>query len=130
MASGGKSSGDLFGWREPVLAARPGGTARRGGHPLAEDGARIVLASDQAPRLAEILDEAGHPVAVVERIEEPPPPGAIALVGRSLNGGFVRRAGRPGVRHGPRAVRHRPSPPAEGASTGRAARHPRAADAG
>ncbi len=48
-----------------------------------------MLASDQAPRLAEILGDAGHPVAVVERVEAAPPPGAIALVGRSLNGGFV-----------------------------------------
>ena len=89
MASGSRGSGDMFGWREPVL---PLGRATR----LAEavsgwgaDGGRIVLASDQAPRLAEILDEAGHPVAVVERIAEVPPPGAIALVARSLNGGFL-----------------------------------------
>ncbi len=89
MASGGRSSGDLFGWREPVL---PLGRATRLAEAVAgwrDDGNRIVLASDQAPRLAEILEEAGHPVAVVERIEESPPPGAIALVGRSLNGGFV-----------------------------------------
>src|SRR5204863_4222136 len=52
------------------------------------DGARIVLASDQAPRLAELLDEAGHPVAVVHA-PDAPPPGAVALVERSLNGGFA-----------------------------------------
>ena len=54
-----------------------------------EDGARIVLASDQAPRLAEVLAEADHPVAVTDGPTEAPPPGAIALVGRSLNGGFT-----------------------------------------
>ena len=32
---------------------------------------------------------AGHPVAVVERIAEEPPAGAVVLVGRSLNGGFL-----------------------------------------
>jgi transcription-repair coupling factor (superfamily II helicase) len=53
------------------------------------DGARVVLASDQAPRLADLLDTAGHPVAVVERIAEEPPAGAVVLVGRSLNGGFL-----------------------------------------
>ena len=42
---------------------------------------------DQAPRLAELLDEAGHAVAVVHA-PEAPPPGAVALVERSLNGGF------------------------------------------
>ncbi len=89
MASGARSSGDLFGWREPTL---PLGRASRLADAVEtwrEDGARIVLASDQAPRLAEILDEAGHSVAVVDRLEEAPPPGAIALVGRSLNGGFA-----------------------------------------
>ncbi len=88
MASRGRSSGDLFGWREPTL---PLGRASRLADAVEtwrEDGARIVLASDQAPRLAEILDEAGHSVAVVDRVETAPPPGAIALVGRSLNGGF------------------------------------------
>jgi transcription-repair coupling factor (superfamily II helicase) len=89
MAGGGLSSGDLFGWREPSLP--PARTARLG---QVVDGwiearARVVLASDQAPRLAEILAEAGHPVAIVARVSEPPPPGALTLVERSLNGGFV-----------------------------------------
>ena len=89
MASGSRSSGDPFGWREPVL---PLGRATRLDAAVThwqEDGGRIVLASDQAPRLAEVLEDAGHPVAVLDRIEEPPPPGAVALVGRSLNGGFL-----------------------------------------
>ena len=89
MAGKGLSSGDLFGWREPQLP--PGRSAR-----LAEavegwqaDGARIVIASDQAPRLSEVLGEAGHPVGVVATLTEPPPPGAIALIERSLNDGFA-----------------------------------------
>ena len=89
MARGGLSSGDPFGWREPVL---PAGRATRLVEAVAAwraDGARIVLASDQAPRLADILGEGGHPVAVVARVEEPPPPGAMALIERSLNGGFI-----------------------------------------
>jgi transcription-repair coupling factor (superfamily II helicase) len=89
MASGSRSSGDPFGWREPVL---PLGRATRLDEAVSgwrEDGGRIVLASDQAPRLGEVLEEAGHPVAVLDRIAEPPPPGAIALVARSLNGGFL-----------------------------------------
>ncbi len=88
MAAGARGSGDLFGWREPTL---PLGRAGRLGEAVESwraDGARIVLASDQAPRLAEVLEEAGHSVAVVDRIDQPPPPGAIVLVGRSLNGGF------------------------------------------
>ncbi len=88
MASGARRSGDLFGWREPTLPLGRAGRLTDAVETWREDGARIVLASDQAPRLAEILDEAGHSVAVVDRLNEAPPPGAIALVGRSLNGGF------------------------------------------
>ena len=127
MASGARGSGDLFGWREPTL---PMGRAARLADAVAtwrEDGARIVLASDQAPRLADILDEAGHPVAVVDRVVEAPPPGAIALVGRSLNGGFA--GGPDGLvfvtdRELFGSVRVRRP---QGAAAGRAARHPRAA---
>ena len=45
-------------------SCRPAGPAAspRPSRPGAADGARIVLASDQAPRLADILGEAGHPV--------------------------------------------------------------------
>ncbi len=90
MAHASKSltSGDLFGWREPVLP--PGRTERLVDgveHWLGEK-ARVVLVSDQAPRLAELLGEAGHAVGIVSRVAEAPPPGAIALVDRSLNGGF------------------------------------------
>jgi transcription-repair coupling factor (superfamily II helicase) len=89
LAGGGLSSGDVFGWREPALP--PGRTAR-----LAEsvgtwsaEGARVVLASDQGVRLAEILAEDGRPVAVVQRVPDGLPPGSVTIVGRSLNGGFV-----------------------------------------
>ncbi len=88
-ASKGLTSGDLFGWREPVLP--PGRTERLvdGVEHWLGEGARVVLASDQAPRLAELLGEAGHAVGIVSRVSAAPPPGAIALVERSLNGGFV-----------------------------------------
>ena len=85
---GGTPMGDLFGWREPALP--PARTER-----LAQtvsgwtsDGDRVVLASDQAPRLADLLSEQGLPTAVVDRLVEAPAPGTRALVGRSLNGGF------------------------------------------
>ncbi|MBI3648930.1 MAG: transcription-repair coupling factor [Actinobacteria bacterium] len=88
LARGALSSGDPFGWREPAL---PQGRATR----LLEavdtwrrDDARVVMASDQAPRLAELLSDSGHPAAVVSRVGEAPPPGAVVLVERSLNGGF------------------------------------------
>ena len=91
MAHASKSltSGDMFGWRDPVLP--PGRTERLvdGIEHWIGEKARVVLVSDQAQRLAELLGEAGHPVGIVNRIAQPPPPGAIALVERSLNGGFT-----------------------------------------
>ncbi len=89
MAGRGLSSGDLFGWREPQLP--PGRMARlpEAVEGWQEDGTRIVLASDQAVRLSEILGEAGHPVGVTGTLTEAPPPGAIALIERSLNDGFA-----------------------------------------
>ncbi|MHB8672448.1 MAG: transcription-repair coupling factor [Candidatus Limnocylindrales bacterium] len=89
IAGGGLSSRDLFGWREPVLPAGRAGQLAEAVDRWAADRARIVLASDQGVRLAEILAESGRPVAVVGRIAEPPPPGATTIVERSLNGGFV-----------------------------------------
>ncbi|HEY7130650.1 MAG TPA: transcription-repair coupling factor [Candidatus Limnocylindrales bacterium] len=87
FASRGLSSGDLFGWREPQLPPARAAAIAEAVDRWQQDGARIVLASDQAPRLAELLEEAGHPAAVVHA-PDAPPPGAIAVVERSLNGGF------------------------------------------
>ncbi len=89
IAGAGLSSGDLFGWREPVLPLQRTAQLDVAVGGWAADGQRIVLASDQAPRLAEILAEKGRPVAVLHRIAEPPPPGAVVLIERSLNGGFT-----------------------------------------
>ncbi len=50
---------------------------------------RIVLASDQAPRLSELLGQAGIPAGVTFHPAVAPPPGAVTLVGRSLNAGFA-----------------------------------------
>jgi len=91
IAGGGKSSGDLFGWREPQLP--PGRSARIADAverwQREENAPRIVIASDQAPRLAELLEEAGHAAGVTDAIEAAPPPGAVSVVDRSLNGGFA-----------------------------------------
>jgi transcription-repair coupling factor (superfamily II helicase) len=101
IAGGGKSSGDLFGWHEPVLP--PGRGARiaeaverwraedaaRPGSGKAATQPRIVIASDQAPRLAEVLEEAGDVAGVTNAVPETPAPGSLTLVDRSLNGGFA-----------------------------------------
>jgi transcription-repair coupling factor (superfamily II helicase) len=88
MAARGLSSGDLFGWREPVVPAARTGRLAEALEAWRAEGDRIVLASDQAPRLAELLAEAGQPTGVTSRLTAAPPPGAVALIERSLNGGF------------------------------------------
>ena len=89
MAARGLSSGDLFGWREPVVPSARTGRLAEALDGWRSEGARIVLASDQAPRLAELLAEAGQPTGVTSRLTVAPPPGAVALIERSLNGGFT-----------------------------------------
>src|SRR4029450_320109 len=86
LAARGLSSGDVFGWREPVLPAARAAGIGSAVDGWQQDGARIVLASDQAPRLAELLDEAGHPVAV-SHAPAAPPPRALALLARSPHAG-------------------------------------------
>jgi len=90
LAKARDAFGDVFAWREPVL---PPGRAQR----IADAAARwrertppprIVVASDQAPRLAELLEEAGETVGVTDVVDEAPPAGSVTIVDRSLNGGF------------------------------------------
>ncbi|MCI0346608.1 MAG: transcription-repair coupling factor [Chloroflexi bacterium] len=88
IAGGGLSSGDLFGWREPALPPRRGAQIADAVERWQEENARIVVASDQAARLGELLAEAGHATGIEAGIAEAPPPGVVALVERSLNGGF------------------------------------------
>jgi transcription-repair coupling factor (superfamily II helicase) len=86
---GGTPMGDLFGWREPAL---PPARTERLALTVAtwtSEGDRVVLASDQAPRLAELLTEQGLPTAVADHLAEPPAPGTRTLIGRSLNNGFA-----------------------------------------
>ncbi|HEX7490742.1 MAG TPA: transcription-repair coupling factor [Candidatus Limnocylindrales bacterium] len=86
---GGTPMGDLFGWREPSLPTARTGRLAEAVQGWAAEGSRVVLASDQAPRLSELLQEQGLPTGVVDRIVDAPPPGTRTLIGRSLNGGFT-----------------------------------------
>ena len=130
MAARGLSSGDLFGWREPVLPAARTGRLADALEAFSTDGARIVLASDQAPRLAELLAEAGNG----GRGDRPAGRGAAARCDRPDRAEperwLQRRSRRPRRDHRPGAVRIGPRAPAEGPAPGRPARHHRTADPG
>jgi transcription-repair coupling factor (superfamily II helicase) len=86
---GGTSMGDIFGWREPAIS--PARTAQFADSVRAwtAEGDRVVLASDQAPRLTELLAEGGLPTGIVDHLTAAPAAGTRTLIGRSLNGGFA-----------------------------------------
>jgi transcription-repair coupling factor (superfamily II helicase) len=86
---GAPPGGNPFGWHEPVLPPAPIGTLPVSIRRWRGEGARVVLASDQTARLAEILAEEDVIVAPVSALREPVAPGGIALIDRSLNGGFA-----------------------------------------
>ena len=48
-----------------------------------------MLASDQSARLSELLADGDILATPTSRLAEPPPPGGLALIDRSLNGGFA-----------------------------------------
>ncbi len=72
----------------PVL---PGRSDRLGAWlaELAAAGRRVVVTTDQASRIGELLEEVGLVVAPGAELREAPPPGAIGLVHGSLSAGFV-----------------------------------------
>ena len=86
---GGTAMGDLFGWREPSLPPARTGRLAETVRAWTADGDRVVLASDQAPRLADLLNEQGLPTGVTDLLSAAPAPGTRTLIGRSLNGGFA-----------------------------------------
>jgi transcription-repair coupling factor (superfamily II helicase) len=88
-AAGAPPGGNPFGWHEPVLPPVPMGALAETVRRWRAEGDRVVLASDQAARLSEILTEADMPVTPAEEVPAALPPGGLALVGRSLNGGFA-----------------------------------------
>ncbi|MGQ0608083.1 MAG: transcription-repair coupling factor [Chloroflexota bacterium] len=55
---------------------------------LAAGGRRVVVTTDQASRVGELLDEAGRGTASVAELRSPPEPGSIGLVHGSLSAGF------------------------------------------
>jgi transcription-repair coupling factor (superfamily II helicase) len=69
------------------------GRADRIGPWLADlaSGTRLVVTTDQASRVGELLEEAGRAVLPVAELQELPPAGAIGLVHGSLSGGFTHR---------------------------------------
>ena len=86
---GAPPGGNPFGWHEPSLPPAPLGRLGESVERWRRDGQRVVLTSDQSARLAELLEDAGVSAAPVTGLVAAPPPGGLALVDRSLNGGFA-----------------------------------------
>ncbi|HEX5041244.1 MAG TPA: transcription-repair coupling factor [Candidatus Limnocylindria bacterium] len=72
----------------------PGRADRAGGWlvELAAAGRRIVVTTDQASRVGELLDEAGRPSAPAAELAHVPERGGVAVVHGSLSGGFGHAA--------------------------------------
>jgi transcription-repair coupling factor (superfamily II helicase) len=81
--------GNPFAWHEPQLPPAPIGTLARTIDRWRADDARVVLTSDQSARLSELLADADMVAAPVNRLSAPVERGGLALVDRSLNGGFA-----------------------------------------
>ncbi len=88
-ADGAPPGGNPFGWREPALPPAAIGDLAATVRRWRGEGARVVLASDQSMRLAEILDADGMGAAPLHVLHEPVPPGGLTLIERSLNSGFA-----------------------------------------
>jgi transcription-repair coupling factor (superfamily II helicase) len=56
---------------------------------LMGQGRRVVVTTDQASRIGELLEEAGRPAGAGAELREAPPAGGIGLVHGSLSSGFV-----------------------------------------
>ncbi|HET7685718.1 MAG TPA: transcription-repair coupling factor [Candidatus Limnocylindria bacterium] len=86
-----EQDGDDAGFRAaPILPGR----AEHLGEWLVEQAGQdraTIVTTDQASRIAELLEAAGRPVAPAAELREAPPRGAIGLVHGSLTGGFVHR---------------------------------------
>ncbi len=88
-AAGAPPGGNPFGWHEPVLPPAPIGGLAETVHRWRQEGARVVLASDQSARLAELLGEADIVAPPTSGLHEPLAAGGLAIIERSLNGGFA-----------------------------------------
>jgi len=88
-ADGAPPGGNPFGWHEPSLPPVPIGSIATTVARWRAEGARVVLASDQSARLAELLAEGDIIATPTSRLSEAPPAGGLSLVDRSLNGGFA-----------------------------------------
>jgi transcription-repair coupling factor (superfamily II helicase) len=86
---GAPPGGNPFGWHEPVLPPQAISDLAETVKRWRREGERVVLASDQAARLSELLSEADVMAAPLPGLSEAPPPGGLALIERSLNAGFA-----------------------------------------
>ncbi len=63
---------------------------------LQSEGKTVIIASRQAPRLSNLFEETGAPVAWVDELLEPPPEASLMLTEGSLAEGWVLQGGTPG----------------------------------
>ena len=84
----GATATDPFGWHDPIVPAERSRALGEGLESWRRDGARVVVVSEQAGRLAELFALAGERVTVAERLDADPKRGSLTLLAGGLDGGF------------------------------------------
>ncbi|MFZ9763446.1 MAG: DEAD/DEAH box helicase, partial [Candidatus Limnocylindrus sp.] len=79
---------DAFGWHDPLMPAGRTRELAEGIESWQRDGARVLIVSEQAGRLSELLAEAGAATPVSDAITSDPKPKSITLLHGGLDGGF------------------------------------------
>ena len=79
---------DSFGWHDPLMPAGRTRELAEGLESWRRDGARVVIVSEQAGRLSELLAEAGAATPVSDALPSDPKPKSITLLHGGLDGGF------------------------------------------
>ena len=79
---------DSFGWHDPVVPSGRSRALTEGLETWRRDKARVLIVSEQAARIAELITEGGERAVVSEGMLSNPKPGSLTILTGGLDGGF------------------------------------------
>ncbi|MCX5978570.1 MAG: transcription-repair coupling factor [Chloroflexi bacterium] len=79
---------DSFGWHDPVVPSGRSRALTEGLETWRRDKARVLIVSEQAARIAELITEGGERAVVSEGLLTNPKPGSLTILTGGLDGGF------------------------------------------
>ena len=84
-----RAEGDAsFGWHDPVVPSGRSRALTEGLETWRRDKARVLIVSEQAARIAELITEGGERAVVSEGMLSNPKPGSLTILTGGLDGGF------------------------------------------